>query len=226
MNKKTSLWRRCILGAGWFSVSALGDAPELTPFALEQQAQAEMALVTRSVQERLEHEAAGDLVGARVAADEAENHRYRFLDLKRAIARLSSTARARSPQGVARSPFSPDPSFPQQRSEVLGAPAFASVEGSVPRSAVSFAPWDMYRPREPGRQLPARGAPAGAGAARTISNSPVERGVSDPDSLGGVGAPENRDAAAQKPVNKAGTDEVPREPLRVYRENIEAHARD
>ena len=226
MNKRTAMWRPCILGAVWFAVSALADAPELTPAALEQQAQAELARVSRAVQERLEHEAAGDLVGARVAAEEAENHRYRFLDLKRESALLSSSAPARSPVEAARSPFSPDPSFTQRSNGRVGASVSVSARGSVPRFEVNFAPWDMYRPREPARRPPARNAPTEAAASRTSSNTLVERGFSDPDSVAHVGAPEISDAAAQMPTTKVGMDEVLHEPLRVYREDLQAHARD
>src|SRR5882757_7661005 len=70
--------------------SAVANALQPSPLALEGQAQAEFAKVGTAVRERLEREATGDLIGSHVAVQDAEAPRYRFLDVKRAISRLRS----------------------------------------------------------------------------------------------------------------------------------------
>src|SRR6202795_5203990 len=91
--------------------SAGANALQPSALALESQAQAEFAKVGTAVRERLEREAAGDLIGARIAAQDAEAHRYRYLDIKRELSRLHSPSVASTSVAAPRNPLSPDPSF-------------------------------------------------------------------------------------------------------------------
>ena len=68
--------------------AAVAHASPPSAAALESQAQVEFAKVGAAVRERLDREAAGDAIGARIAAQDADTHRYRFLDIKRELSRL------------------------------------------------------------------------------------------------------------------------------------------
>jgi len=115
---------------------------------LEQQLREEFAQVGNAVHQRLDREAAGDFVGARIAARSAEQHRTRFLDIKRELDPLPSPGGPSPSVEAARSPFSPD--LP-----LLAAPVARTDPGlwvvADPRAtqtpAASHPAWDMYRPR-------------------------------------------------------------------------------
>jgi hypothetical protein len=71
--RRQRLWGTWILAVGL--VSALAAAAQPPAATLEEQAQVEFAKVGFAVRQRLEREAAGDLIGARIAAQDADDHR-------------------------------------------------------------------------------------------------------------------------------------------------------
>src|SRR5271165_3021891 len=129
--------------------ATLANALQPSAAALESQAQAEFAKVGTAVRERLEREAAGDLVGARIAALDADAHRYRFLDIQRELGRRQSPSVASPSVEAPRNPFLPDASFssPSAPSPIPVAPVTASRPDVGNR--VDYPAWDMYRPHEP-----------------------------------------------------------------------------
>jgi hypothetical protein len=138
-----------LIGPAWFGAAVQVSAAVRVPRAvLEQQLREEFVQVGNAVHQRLDREATGDFVGARISARNAEQHRYRFLDFKRELDRLPSPGAPSPSVEVVRSPFSPDlPLLPVTRSEpglwVKAAPrATQTPEASHPA-------WDMYRPRAP-----------------------------------------------------------------------------
>lgn len=115
--------------------------------SLEEQAQTEFAKAGAAVRERFEKEAAGDLIGARIAAQEAEQHRYRFLDLQRELARHRPKALAAPSVAASRDPFVPDRAIAVRPSH-SAPPESASNSARAERETVdSIRPWDMYRSR-------------------------------------------------------------------------------
>jgi len=93
--------------------------------ALEGAADTEFRASAQALRERLERADAGDTVGVAVAEQALKAHRDRYLDLKRALARLSASAAA------ARNPFEPDFHVPR--------------EGIVkPVPPTRSARWDLY----------------------------------------------------------------------------------
>ena len=102
------------------AVLATASPPSIS--VLEQQALAEFSKAGDAVRERLAREAAGDLIGARIAARDGDTHRYRFLDIQRELRRLHSRAAPTPSVAASRSPFSPDPSF-----------LVPSADGSAPK---------------------------------------------------------------------------------------------
>jgi len=126
-------------------VYAVAADTQPTAATLEDQAQVEFAKVGIAVRGRLEREAAGDLIGARIAAQGAEVHRYRFLDIKRELNRLHSGSAAFPSVEAVRSPFMPDDSF----SVPSATQVTATTAGQpVPVKRDAYAEWDMYRPHE------------------------------------------------------------------------------
>ena len=77
-----------IVAVACLEAAAVAHASPPSAAALESQAQAEFAKVGMALRERLEREAAGDAIGARIAEKDADAHRYRFLDIKRELSRL------------------------------------------------------------------------------------------------------------------------------------------
>ena len=140
-----------LIGPAWLGAAVPVSAAVRVPRAvLEQQLREEFAQVGNAVHQRLDREAAGDFVGARIAARSAEQHRYRFLDIKRELDRLPSPGGPSPSVEAVRSPFSPD--LP-----LLGVP-MARTDPELwvkadPRAtqtpAASHPAWDMYRPRAP-----------------------------------------------------------------------------
>jgi len=195
--------------------AAAANAPASPGSALERDAQAEFAKVAAAVRERFEREAAGDLIGARVAAQNADAHRFRYLDIKREISRLASSVASPSVEAL-RNPFSPDASFraPSASSPTRVAPAIAGRQEAG--MGVEYRAWDMYRPHESrdlantdgsephraSRATPA--APRVAGARDMYANGVAKRASGDPGELG-----------TEATVSPA---EPPRTPLVVYRE--------
>jgi hypothetical protein len=185
--------------------------------ALDSQAQAEFAKVGAAVRERLEREAAGDSIGARIAAQDADAHRYRYLDIKREISRLHSASVASPSVEALRNPFLPDASFwtPSASSTTRVAPVTAGRKDAAIRMA--YPAWDMYRPhelRDPAdtdgaEPHPESRAKPAAAPGRWAGNM-YANGVGKPPSS-------DRDAATELQVD-ASPGEPPREPFLVYRE--------
>jgi hypothetical protein len=200
--------------------AAVANALQPSALALESQAQAEFTKVGGAVRERLEREAAGDLIGARNAAQDADAHRYRFLDIKRELNRLHSPS-AESPSVAApRNPFLPDASFsaPSVSSPARGAAMTIGRQDKVVRAA--YPTWDMYRPHESGDPAAAdgrdsvqesRATPAAAAMGR--AGDMYSNGVAKRKS-GELGAAETNLSATGSPG------ESPREPFLVYRERL------
>src|ERR1700676_2296387 len=130
--------------------AAVANALQPAASALESQAQAEFAKVGTAVRERLDRDAAGDLIGARIAARDADAHRYRFLDIKRELSRLHSPSVASTSVAAPRNPFLPDASFlaPSASSPARGPAMTIGRQAAAVR--VAYPAWDMYRPHESG----------------------------------------------------------------------------
>jgi hypothetical protein len=197
--------------------AAVANALQPSASALEQQSQVEFAKVGATVRERLEREAAGDSIGARIAAQDADAHRYRYLDIKREISRLHSASVAFPSVKVLRNPFLPDASFwaPSASSTTRVAPVTAGRQDAVIR--VAYPAWDMYRPHEsrdpagtdgaePHQESRAKPAAAPVGWAGNMYSNRVAKPTSG-----------DRDAATDLSVS-ASPGEPPREPFLVYRE--------
>jgi hypothetical protein len=140
-----------LIGPAWLGAAVQGSAAVPVPrTVLEQQLREEFAQVGNAVHQRLDREATGDFVGARIAARSAEQHRYRFLDLKRELDRLPSPGGPSPSVEAVRSPFSPD--LP-----LLAVPVARTDPGlwvkadlrATQTPAASHPAWDMYRPRAP-----------------------------------------------------------------------------
>src|SRR5271170_7711778 len=121
--------------------AAVASASQPSAAALETQAQAEFTKVGTAVRERLDREAAGDPIGAHIAAQDAEAHRYRYLDIKRSIDRLRSPFLASPSVEASRNPFLPDASFlAQLASPTRVAPMTVGRQEAVVR--VGYPAWD------------------------------------------------------------------------------------
>jgi hypothetical protein len=140
-----------LIGPAWLGAAVQVSAAVRVPRAvLEQQLREEFAQAGNAVHQRLDREAAGDFVGARIAARSAEQHRYRFLDIKRELDRFPSPGRPSPSVEAARSPFSPD--LPLLAVPVAGTDSGLWVK-AAPRATQTpealHPAWDMYRPRAP-----------------------------------------------------------------------------
>jgi hypothetical protein len=197
--------------------AALANALQPSASALESQAEAEFAKVGSAVRERLDREAAGDLIGARIAAQDAEAHRYRYLDIQRAINRQRSPSLASPSVEASRNPFLPDASFlAPPASPTRGAPLTLGRQEAAVR--VGYSAWDMYRPHEVRTLAGTEGAEphpkSRATAAEVALAGPKDmysNGVAKP-TAGEAGAVAT-DLSASAPSG-----EPPREPFLVYRE--------
>lgn len=199
--------------------AALANALQPSAAALESQAQAEFAKVGTAVRERLEREAAGDLVGARIASQDADAHRYRFLDIQRELGRRQSPSVASPSVEAPRNPFLPDASFwaPSAPSPIRVAPVTAGRPDA--RNRVDYPAWDMYRPHEPrdptgtdGAEQHQEFAKSAAGPAGRAGDL-YSKAISKPTS----GAPR---AVTTDTSASASLGEAPREPYLVYRERL------
>jgi len=140
------------LGGTWILAVGLvsgGAAVAQPPAAtLKDQAQVEFAKVAFAVRQRLEREAAGDLIGARIAMQDADAHRYRFLDIERELSRLHSGSPTSPSVEAVRSPFVPDDSFSLPATALATQGAITTVGRQDPVKRAVYAEWDMYRPHE------------------------------------------------------------------------------
>jgi hypothetical protein len=202
--------------------SAVANALQPSALALESQAQSEFAKVGSAVRERLEREAAGDLIGARIAAQDAEAHRYRYLDIKRELSRLHSPSVASPSVAAPRNPFLPDASFlaPSASSPARGAAMTIGRREAAVR--VAYPAWDMYRPHESGEPAGTNGRGSLQESRATPAAAPMGRagdmytnGIAKP-------ASGDRGAAATDLSATASPGESPREPFLVYRERFAA----
>jgi hypothetical protein len=202
--------------------AAVANALQPAASALERQAQVEFAKVGAAVRERLDRDAAGDLIGARIAAQDANAHRYRFLDIKRELRRLHALSVAPPSVAAPRNPFMPDASFlaPSTSSTTRVAPVTtAGRQDAVIR--VAYPVWDMYRPHE-------SKDPAGTDGQDSLQESratPVAAPMGRAGNMytNGVAKPASgeRGAAATDHLSaSASPGEPPREPFLVYRERL------
>jgi hypothetical protein len=199
------------------ATNALPPSASASASVLDSQAQVEFVKVGAAVRERLEREAAGDSIGARIAAQDADAHRYRYLDIKREISRLHSASVASPSVEALRNPFLPDASFgaPSAPSTTRVAPVTGGRQDAVIR--VAYPAWDMYRPHESRDPADTDGAEPHPESRAKPAAAPVgwagnmySNGVAKPPSS-------DRDAAKDLSVN-ASPGEPPREPFLVYRE--------
>jgi hypothetical protein len=185
--------------------------------ALESQAQAEFAKVGAAVRERLDREAAGDLIGAHIAVQDAQAHRDRFLDIKRAISRLQSPSFASVSVEGSRNPFSPDAAFLASSASPI-APRLIARQEAVVRA--EYPSWDMYRPHEVRTPAGTQGADQHPESRETPAAVAVRW---DRDMYSsGVTKPAGGDRAAVPTDLPASSSpgEPPREPFLVYRERL------
>jgi hypothetical protein len=206
------------------AVADLGTvmANALPPSAssLEVQAQAEFDKAGSAVHERLEREASGDLIGARVAAQEADAHRYRFLDLKRKLSRLHPQPLASPPVAAPRDPFLPSGSFLAPSAPLASRTIRVTTVDQHEVVRASYPAWDMYRPHLSGEgaETDGRDAPQvmqvpPVATARGRAGDMYTTGFAKP-------VPADRGAAAQEPEAPGTSGEAPRQPFLVYRERL------
>lgn len=187
-----------LLAAMMLLGSAAADASPPPRASLEEQARTEFARTGIAVHQRLEKEAAGDLIGARVAAQEADAHRYRFLDLQRELAHENPPALTSLSVAAPRDPFRPDRAF-------LSPPSTAATQATSKRldttrdSPMVERAWDMYRHHE--------SQPSDSSASR------------DPESLRPPGDMYGPTVTIARPAvtATASLEEAPRAPFLVYR---------
>src|SRR5271170_1484019 len=194
--------------------AAVASASQPSAAALETQAQAEFAKVGTAIRERLDREAAGDPIGAHIAARDAEAHRYRYLDIKRSIDRLRSPPLASPSVEASRNPFLPDASFlAPSASPTQGSPLMVRRQETV--VGREYPAWDMYRPHEVRTRA---GTESTAEHPESRAMSGVAR-AADMYSISGM-KPTNdeRTGAATDLSGSASPAEPPREPFLVYRE--------
>jgi hypothetical protein len=196
----------------------IADASPPPASSLEQQAAEEFAQTGFAVRERLDREAAGDPIGASIAAHEAELHRYRYLDLKRELSRRHPQPPASPSVAAPHDPFMPDDSF----SEASGAattraiPKIAAGRGEVART--TYASWDMYRPR-----LSMAEADTGS-----TESSPAMRATNTAPALGQAKdmyatdrpkrTPSDQRPSSMDPEGPVPSADPPRQPFLVYRD--------
>jgi len=191
--------------------ATMANALQPSVSTLESQAQMEFAKVGAAVRERLDREAAGDPIGARIAAQDADAHRYRFLDIERELGRFRLPSAASPSVEARRNPFLPDASF------WAPSASFAIRVAPVTAGRPDLA-WDMYRPHEPdpagtdgAERHPESRAPAEALTGR--AGDMYSKGIAKPTSG-------DRRAAATDTSASASPREAPREPYLVYRERL------
>jgi hypothetical protein len=186
------------LGALAFAVigldGVLAVAAGPTASALEEDAQREFEQAGAALHARLEREAAGDAVGAQIAAREAETHRYRYLDLRRELDRRRDPRAF--PVAAARDPFAPDTSS--------AASARVSPLRPTPPEERD-RPWDMYRTHRDVDAVIER--PQTPGRGEGVDPRPTDLDPADAQTR----APGGESAADD------GMSDAPSRPVRVYR---------
>jgi hypothetical protein len=209
-----------VVGVACLDAVAANDPPPAA-WALEHQARTEFAQAGDAVRERLAREAAGDSIGARIAARDAAAHRYRFLDIQRELARLHSPSAATPSVAASRSPFLPDPAFLAPSAD--GAAAIAQRRPPVVTVRISYPAWDLYRPhelpdstgvRDGAQQQQQSQAPGAVGRAGDMYSNDPPRRVPD------------REVAVDDPSGSVSSGELPREPFLVYRVRSAGEARE
>jgi hypothetical protein len=199
--------------------SIAANALQPSALALESQAQAEFAKVGTAVRERLDRQAAGDLIGAHIAAQDAEAHRYRFLDLKREISRLRSPSGASPSVEAVRNPFSPDAAFLAPSAAPTRAAA-VTLDRQEAVVRVEYPVWDMYRPHKVQDRTDTQGAEQHP-ESRSSSGEVAVQGPKDMYSPGvAKPTPDGGAAGTIDPSASASLGELPRAPYLVYRERL------
>jgi hypothetical protein len=212
--------RRSFVGA--FIAALLGCGATMAHAAappasmLEQQAQDEFAQAALALRERLTQEAAGDPIGARVSARAADLHRYRYLDLKRALSRLRPAA---SPSVAAlRDPFVPDGSFLANSSVPTGRAGAGNLGGRDGTHPVTYAAWDMYRPRLSMEVAGPSGAQPPLSVRGKADATPVGQRKDMYVTSAVKAATSDLRALPKEPEAPAFSVDSPRQPFLVYRE--------
>jgi hypothetical protein len=196
-----------LAGIGMFPALA---SPPPTP-SLEREAAQEFVLAGTALRERLNRETAGDSLGARIAAHDAQLHRYRYLDLKREINRLHSKAAASSSVAAPRDPFMPDDSFSAESAPVTtrtGSKA-AETRAEVP----SYRSWDMYRSRELNEA-------SGQIMRATSAATPIEQATDLYAADAVKSARNDQSAPANQMPLRAASGDTAQQPFLVYRERL------
>ena len=202
---------------GLASMNALGQTPR-TPI-LEQQVQSEFTLAGIAMRQRLDREAVGDLIGARIAARDAELHRYRYLDLTRGLSRLHAPPEGSPPVAAQRDPFTPDGSFLSGSAPVANRTARRSAGAAHESpSAIPYRSWDMYRTRLSPEEVRMAGAQSSPlpGAVPAEPDLEPARDMYAKNAVGSTPADGDASATAAE-VAQLSTD-TPRQPYLVYRE--------
>ena len=189
-------------------VLATASAPSIS--ALEQQARAEFTKAGDAVRERLARETTGDLLGARIAARDADAHRYRFLDIRRELGRLQSRTTPTLSVAASRSPFSPDPSF---LAPSPGGPPPITQRKEPLMGRLLYPAWDMYRPHE----LPDSAGVRDREQQEEFRVSGAARRAGDMYSNGLTRRVADTELAADGPPARVSLRDLPREPFLVYR---------
>jgi len=140
-------------GLGWLAgtlmvIASGASSPASNPEpTVEQALKAEFDAAGAAMRELLAHRAQGDLVGAAVAQKALQDHRARYLDLRRAAERLTGAAATRIPDGAARNPFAPDASMASEPLLPASVQSLSIPTGDHPPRAPRPR-WDMYVSRE------------------------------------------------------------------------------
>jgi len=138
-----------LIAPAWLGAAVHVSAAVRVPRAvLEQRLREEFAQVGNAVHQRLDREATGDFVGARIAARSAEQHRYRFLDIKRELDHLPAPGGPSPSVEAVRSPFSPDLPLLAVPVARMDPELWVKADPRATQTPEASHPaWDMYRPR-------------------------------------------------------------------------------
>jgi hypothetical protein len=202
--------------AGVGMLSAHASPPSIS--SLEREAQAEFAQAGLAMRERLDRVAAGDLIGARIAAHDVQSHRYRYLDLTREINRLHPQAAAFPSVAAPRDPFMPDGSFLAESAPT--ATQMVAKAADARTAGPGYRSWDMYRPRELGEAAASGDSKSGQVMRATSAATPREeaRDLYAADTT--RPATSDRRAPADEMPLRTSSGDTPRQPFLVYRERL------
>jgi len=196
--------------AGIGMLPALASPPP-TP-SLEREAAQEFVLAGTALRERLNRETAGDSLGARVAAHDAQLHRYRYLDLKHEIDRLHPHTAASSSVAAPRDPFMPDDSFLAESAPATTRTASKAAEARA--EVPSYRSWDMYRSRELNEA-------AGQIMRATSASTPIERATDLYAADAIKSARHDQGVPANQIPLRAPSGDTAQQPFLVYRERLQ-----